>query len=348
MRYRHVSHDYNDDITVMAPRIRVLRHTALEHGHWACIWQVQPRGARSGGKWWYINPNGERFISRAAAHESFEPPGGGSSGGPAAPKRPNGGAAPSGAPSQKRPRHEASAADAPTDTAADALDETPRPWIQPAALVEVQMHEDGLRGSRYGAKVHRVGQARRAPSAPRRGTLRARPRQPARPSCPSPHPCSAPLPCSALCALSILCTTPLHPPLPLRRVTPLHPPHAARRTPPHAARRTPHAGAPCPAQSHALVEFEAFASEHSEEEKLQEWVRRPACRPACPAHSLTCPACHPACPACSPRPVVSKVRVEQLLPRPPPPPPGWWAGVQEGDTLELFHEDGWWEVRGGA
>lgn len=179
MRYRHISNDYNDDITVMAPRIRVLRRTALEHGHWACIWQVQLRGARSGGKWWYINPNGERFISRAAAHESFEPTGGGSSGGPAAPKRPNGGAAPSGGPSQKRPRHEAGAADAPTnttDTAADALDETPRPWIQPAALVEVQMHEDGLRGSRYGAKVHRVGQASCAPSAPSApglGTLRA-------------------------------------------------------------------------------------------------------------------------------------------------------------------------------
>ena len=188
MRYRHVSHDYNDGITVMAPRIRVLRHTALEHGHWACIWQVQPRGARSGGKWWYINPNGERFISRAAAHESFEPPGGGSSGGPAAPKRPNGGAAPSGAPSQKRPRHEASAADAPTDTAADARDETPRPWIQPAALVEVQMHEDGLRGSRYGAKVHRVGQARRAPSAPRPGSLRA---LRALRRTPALHPCHA-------------------------------------------------------------------------------------------------------------------------------------------------------------
>ena len=166
------------------------------------------------------------------------------------------------------------------------------------------MHEDGLRGSRYGAKVHRVGQARRAPSAPRRGslrTLRARPRQPPRPSCPPPHPCSAPLPCSALCTLSILCTPPAHPLLPLRRVTPLHPPHAARRTP-HAARRTPHAGAPCPAQSHALVEFEAFASEHSEEEKLQEWVRRPACRPAYPACSPACPAHSLACPACSPRP----------------------------------------------
>ena len=334
MRYRHVSHDYNDGITVMAPRIRVTRHTALDHGHWACVWQVQPRGARSGGKWWYINPNGERFISRAAAHESFEPPGGGSSGGPAAPKRPNGGAAPSGAPSQKRPRHEASAADAPTDTAADARDETPRPWIQPAALVEVQMHEDGLRGSRYGAKVHRVGQARRAPSAPRPGSLRA---LRALRRTPALHPCLALHSAPSASSAPLLC----NPLLPFRRVTPLHPPHAA-------ARRTPHAGAPCPAQSHALVEFEAFASEHSEEEKLQEWVRRPACSPTCPAHSLTCPACHPACPACSPRPVVSKVRVEQLLPRPPPPPPGWWAGVQEGDTLELFHEDGWWEVRGGA
>ena len=60
------------------------------------------------------------------------------------------------------------------------------------------------------------------------------------------------------------------------------------------------------------------------------------------------PRLQPHVPRLQPPPVVSKVRVEQLLPRPPPPPPGWWTGVQEGDTVELFHEDGWWEVRGDA
>ena len=206
MRHRHGSHDYNHGMTMIVPRIRVVRthHTHAvqdlsRHGHHACIWQVQPRGARSGGKWWYINPNGERHISRAAAHESFEPTGGGGSGGPAPPKRPNGGgAAPGSGPPQKRPRHEASAADAPTDTPAEALAEAladaPRPWIQPAALVEVQMHEEGLRGSRYGAKVHRVGQASRATSAPFLCTLYPlRPLRPLRP----PHP---PRPPSAPCA----------------------------------------------------------------------------------------------------------------------------------------------------
>ena len=192
---------------MIVPRIRVVRthHTHAvqdlsRHGHHACIWQVQPRGARSGGKWWYINPNGERHISRAAAHESFEPTDGGGSGGPVPPKRPNRGpiAAPSSGPLQKRPRHEASAADAPTDTPAEALAEAladaPRPWIQPAALVEVQMHEEGLRGSRYGAKVHRVGQASRATSAPFLCTLYPlRPLRPLRP----PHP---PRPPSAPCA----------------------------------------------------------------------------------------------------------------------------------------------------
>lgn len=169
-------------------------------------WSVLARGARSGGKWWYVNAQGERFNNRASAHESIGGPS--SSGcGVATQKRPNGG--PNAG--NKRPRHEQE--DEP------GSEEDPRPWLKPAALVEVQMHEEGLRGSRYTAHVLRVK------------------------------------------------------------------------------------------QSHALVEFEAFASEHAQDEQLQEWVA-----------------------------------VEQLLPRPPPPPPEWWTGVHEGDTLELFHEDGWWEV----
>ena len=149
-----------------------------------------------------------------------------------------------------------------------------------------------------------------------------------------------------------------------RAAQPLHPSsapstHCARCA--RCARRTRRVRPPRRAQSHALVEFEAFASERTPEEQLQEWVRLPACSPTCPACSLSCLLCSPTCPACSPSwllcsptcpaaapAVISKVRVEQLLPRPPPPPPGWWTAVQEGDTLELFHEDGWWEVRGDA
>lgn len=65
-------------------------------------------------------------------------------------------------------------------------------------------------------------------------------------------------------------------------------------------------------KTHALVEFLAFQTEDTvggEEKNLKEWLE-----------------------------------LDQLWPPPPPPPPDWWHELSDGDTLELFHEDGWWEV----
>jgi hypothetical protein len=38
------------------------------------------------------------------------------------------------------------------------------------------------------------------------------------------------------------------------------------------------------------------------------------------------------------------VRLEQLWPQPPPPPPDFFERLEIGEPLELYHEDGWWEV----
>ena len=38
------------------------------------------------------------------------------------------------------------------------------------------------------------------------------------------------------------------------------------------------------------------------------------------------------------------VNVSQLWPPPPPPPPGFFEMLKIGEPLEVYHEDGWWEV----
>ena len=53
-------------------------------------------------------------------------------------------------------------------------------------------------------------------------------------------------------------------------------------------------------------------------------------------HAIVCADGHPAL-----REVVDAPR---LRPPPPPPPPDFFASLQTGDPLELWHGDGWWEV----
>ena len=179
-------------------------------------WCVIPRGPRNSGKWWYIDRDGNRYTGRAAALEAHERAAGGGAGNGQAPikageKRP---AEKSNGHAKKRPRPEQEAEPPPTQQEHERMQ-----WLKPSALVEVEMREDGLRGSRYAARILSVG------------------------------------------------------------------------------------------ETHALVEFFAFQSEDAEDEKLKEWLE-----------------------------------LDQLWPPPPPPPPDWWRGLSDGDTLELFHEDGWWEV----
>lgn len=42
--------------------------------------------------------------------------------------------------------------------------------------------------------------------------------------------------------------------------------------------------------------------------------------------------------------LVETVEAEDVRLRPPPPPAGFLSLVRAGDSLELFYEDGWWEV----
>ena len=179
-------------------------------------WCVILRGPRNSGKWWYIDRDGNRYTGRAAALEAHERAAGGGAGNGQAPakageKRP---ADKSNGHAKKRPRPEQEAEPPPTQQEHERMQ-----WLKPSSLVEVEMREDGLRGSRYAARILSVG------------------------------------------------------------------------------------------QTHALVEFLAFQDEGAENENLKEWLE-----------------------------------LDQLWPPPPPPPPEWWRGLSDGDTLELFHEDGWWEV----
>ena len=57
------------------------------------------------------------------------------------------------------------------------------------------------------------------------------------------------------------------------------------------------------------MEFEAFFEEGSDETMLKDWVS-----------------------------------LSQLRPQPPPPPPDFFHHIDIGEPLELYHEDGWWEV----
>ena len=37
--------------------------------------------------------------------------------------------------------------------------------------------------------------------------------------------------------------------------------------------------------------------------------------------------------------------LDSLLRPPQPPPPGWIAALRPGDSAEILHEGGWWNVR---
>jgi len=62
--------------------------------------------------------------------------------------------------------------------------------------------------------------------------------------------------------------------------------------------------------SRAFIEFASFFSDEGGEHPLQDWVE-----------------------------------IAQLWPVPPPPPPDFFDRLAEGEPLEVFHEEGWWEVR---